>query len=180
MFHAGSSVIEVPARNWSTRGLVVRAMALASSPLLALGPLPEVTLFLSSLSLSRSLELMYISPFWDRTVDFLPQLSYERFLFTSGDETGDNPRSTERLPMLRTSASLDAHEPLDDGREEDLPLRKLRSPPLSRLSGDFGAVRGENPLGGFAVLMVGGRAARSSKAASSSRNSASVGWLSPP
>lgn len=175
MFHAGSSVIEVPARNWSTLGLVVRAMALASSPPLALAPDPETTLFLSSLSLSRSLELMYISPFWDRTVDFLPQLSYDRFLFTSGDETGDNPRSTERLPMLRTSASLDAHEPLDDGREEDLPLRKLRSPPLSRLSGDLGAVRGEKPLGGFAVLMVGGRAARSSKPASSSRNSASVG-----
>lgn len=155
-------------------------MALASSPPLGLGPVPEVTLFLSSLSLSRSLELMYINPFWDRTVVFLPQLSYDRCLFTSGDDTGDNPRSTERLPMLRTSASLDAHEPLDDGREDDLPLRKLRSPPLSRLSGDFGAVRGEKPLGGFAVLMVGGRAARSSKPASSSRSSASVGWLSPP
>ena len=65
------------------------------------------------------------------------------------------------LPV--SSLSLDPVEPLDDGRE--LPLKNVLSG-LDSL-GDRGAVKGENPEGGFAVRITGGLAASSSSDCSS-------------
>ncbi|KAF3767211.1 hypothetical protein M406DRAFT_355504, partial [Cryphonectria parasitica EP155] len=117
---------------------------------------------------------MYSNRVWSRPA-FLPQLSPECCLLTSpGDATGDRPRSTEMLPTLTMSASLDATEPREDGRDVVLLLRKLRRPPPSRTEGDFGAVREEKPLGGLAVLMTGGAAASSSRSAPASLSRRSV------
>lgn len=82
--------------------------------------------------------------------------------------------------MLCASASLEAIDPVEDGRGLFLPLRKLLSTLLSRLLGEFGAVKGEKPLGGFAVLMMGGDAASSSRSSSSSRRFAMDDCESPP
>lgn len=65
--------------------------------------------------------------------------------------------------MLLVS-SFEPIDPLDEGLEPPLKnvLRGLDS------TGDFGAVKGENPDGGLAVLMTGVGAASSSKFASDS------------
>lgn len=63
--------------------------------------------------------------------------------------------------LLASSLSLEPEDPVEEGLEE---LRNNLSGLASR---DFGAVRGENPDGGFAVLMTGGLAASSSKDSSS-------------
>lgn len=78
------------------------------------------------------------------------------------------------MPML---PAADASDPLLDGRDSLRPLL-LPFPPNSVLNpveslplglfGDLGAVSGENPLGGLAVLMTGGLAASSSRETSSS------------
>ena len=103
---------------------------------------------------------MYIKPLWLRPC-FLPQLSLDDFLRSSW--VGACPGSTDRLPILLVS-SFDPIDPLDEGRELPLrnDLRGLESP------GDLGAVRGEKPDGGFAVLITGVGAASSSKFASDS------------
>ena len=66
--------------------------------------------------------------------------------------------------LPESSCSFDPAEPLEDGLE--LPLRKLFKGLESR-PGDFDAVKGENPDGGFAVRMTGGLAASSSSDPSS-------------
>lgn len=179
---SGSSEMATCARKGSILGLDVRAMALDANGLLLLLLLPMLPRLRSSFSCNRSLEVMYINPFCDRPA-FLPQLSCDRAFLTSvGDEAGDRPRSTEMLPRLCTSASLDVAEPRDDGRDELFAeLRKLRKPPpLSRRLGDFCAVNGDKPLGGLAVLMTGGAAAKSSKSAVSSGNSDEEGFEKAP
>ena len=121
----------------------------------------------SSFSLSRSLELMYISPLELRPV-FLPQLSPEDLLCSSGD--GTTPGSIDKLPiLLASSLSLDPEEPREDGREE---LRRNLSGLDSRA---FGEVNGEKPDGGFEVRMIGGLAASSSKDSSATPTSFSDG-----
>ena len=131
------------------------------------------------LSRNRSLLLMYINPLLLRPV-FLPQLSCERlFLRVLGSLRGDAVlRSTLRFPML---SATDASEPLLDGRDAFralllLFLSNVLRPELPLgLFGDFGAVSGENPEGGFAVLMTGGLAGSSSRGTSSSCKSLSDG-----
>lgn len=87
-------------------------------------------------------------------------------------------RSTLRLPMLSAADPID---PLLEGRERPLllpflsnVLRPDASLPLGLL-GDFGAVSGEKPEGGLAVLMTGGLAGSSSKGTSSSCRSSRDG-----
>lgn len=65
--------------------------------------------------------------------------------------------------LLASSLSFGPKEPLDDGRE--LPRRNVFRGLLSRDC--RGAVNGENPEGGFEVLMTGGLAASSSRDSSS-------------
>ena len=67
--------------------------------------------------------------------------------------------------LLASSRSLEPDDPFEDGLEE---LRRNFNGLESR---DFGAVRGENPEGGFAVLMTGGLAASSSNDSSSTTKS---------
>jgi hypothetical protein len=74
--------------------------------------------------------------------------------------------------MLCESASLEATDPLDDGRD-DLPRMDLK-PPDSR-TGDLGAVKGEKPEGGLAVRMTGGLAASSSRETSWSGGTSTEG-----
>jgi hypothetical protein len=63
--------------------------------------------------------------------------------------------------LLASSLSLEPVEPVEEGLEA---LLKNLSGLASR---DFGAVIGENPEGGFEVLMTGGLAANSSNDSSS-------------
>jgi hypothetical protein len=88
----------------------------------------------------------------------------------------------ERLPMLWVSSFLEqADDPLDEGREVLLRIKERRPPEFSRLGllgllGDFAAVRGEKPLGGFEVRMTGGQAASSSRDTGSCLSSSRLGW----
>lgn len=125
----GSSEMATWARKGSVLGFDMRAMLLDdASPMVLLLP-PMFPRLRPSFSCNRSLEVMYMSPLGARP-DFLPQLSCDRaFLSSVGDEGADGPRSTDMFPRLWTSASRDAAEPREDGREP----RKLRKPPpLSR------------------------------------------------
>lgn len=83
--------------------------------------------------------------------------------------------------MLWVSASRDACEPREDGREalRDPPRIDLTPPPAS-LCGDLGAVRAEKPEGGFAVRITGGEAARSSRLTSRALGSWPSGELKAP
>lgn len=169
-----SSVIGISPRKESDLGLSVRAMALAAR-------FPDATFRFrprSSASCSRSLESDGSIRLCDRP-DFLPQLSTERcFLTWFGDWLGEKRRSTEMLPTLCISASLEVHEPRDDGRDVFLaPPRKLRRPLPSRA---LGAVRGEKPLGGFEVLITGEAAGNSSRSTASACDSEAVGLVKPP
>lgn len=76
--------------------------------------------------------------------------------------------------MLCVSASREASEPVEEGRELLRPERRDLSPPegVESRTGDLGAVKGENPLGGLAVRMTGGLAASSSRATLPLRGSA--------
>lgn len=125
----------VSPRNESDLFPAVRPIALPDRPLLVSAELAR----LRSSALNRSLEVIYFKRLCVWLV-FLPQLSTDRcFLTSTGEEPGVKPRSMEMFPRLCTSASLEADEPLDDGREA-LPLRKLRKPPPV---GDLGAVNEE-------------------------------------
>lgn len=79
--------------------------------------------------------------------------------------------------VLVSSRSFDPADPFDEGLE--LPLKKLFIGVTSRPDAFGGAVRGENPDGGFAVRITGGLAASSSKDSSSCR-SPSDGCLNAP
>jgi hypothetical protein len=68
--------------------------------------------------------------------------------------------------LLVSSWSFDPNEPFEDGLE--LPRKKFFK--LLESRGDFGAVNGENPDGGFAVRIIGGLAASSSKDSSSTKS----------
>lgn len=148
----------VSPRNESDLFPGVRPIALPDRPLLVVSA--ELARLRSS-ALNRSLEVIYFKRLCAWLV-FLPQLSTDRcFLTSTGEEPGVlKPRSMEIFPRLCTSASLDADEPLEDGLEAFLPLRKLRKPPPV---GDLGAVNEEKPLGGLAVFTTGGAAASSSR-----------------
>src|SRR5262245_32869190 len=111
--------------------------------------------FSNSFSLSLSFELMYMRPLWLRAC-FLPQLSWDDCLRSSWLVFGATPLSMETFPMLWASST----EPLEDGREL---LRSIDLKPAFSRTGDFGAVRGEKPEGGFAVRITGGLAASSSR-----------------
>lgn len=77
--------------------------------------------------------------------------------------------------MLESSFSFDPCEPFEPGRRRKF----LSELDLESGAGDFGAVRGENPDGGFAVFMTGGLAASSSRD-SSSISSRNEGCLNAP
>jgi len=164
-----SSVMGVSPRNGSGRDDE------APRPLAAPPTAPTLARFFSnSFSRRRSLELMYMSPFWLRPC-FLPQLSWDACRFNS--KLGATPRSTDRLPMLWAS-SRDPRDPLDDGRDE---VRRIDlKPPLVSRTGDLGAVRGEKPDGGFAVRITGGLAASSSREMPCSNVSSADGWEKAP
>ena len=84
--------------------------------------------------------------------------------------------------MLWLSASRDASEPLDDGRELLRPdKRDLRPPDVNEsLVWDLAAVRGEKPLGGLAVRITGALAASSSSGVLSLTASVSAGFANAP
>lgn len=125
----------------------------------------------NSRSRSRSLELMYMSAFVVRPVVLLPQLSCARCCDSSVVGPPAAPRSMDKLPMLCVSSFLEVVEPGDDGRDVMLPLLRIKfrkpDPPLSRLGlralGLFAPVKGEYPLVGLEVRIVGGLAASLSR-----------------
>lgn len=77
--------------------------------------------------------------------------------------------------MLESSFSFDPCEPFEPGRRRKF----LKELDLESVAGDFGAVNGENPDGGFDVLITGGLAA-SSSSDSSSMSSRNEGCLNAP